>query len=65
MASSLLRREDENSVPKVLVENILLLGFNNLGRPRTTMKKRGENAEGEKEKSGSWELRKEKNRGNK
>jgi len=43
--------EDDNSISIVLVENILLLGLNNLGRPRTTMKKRGKNAECEKEKS--------------
>lgn len=50
----------------MLVENRLLLGLNNLGGPRNTMKKRCKNAECEKEKPGSWELRKEKkNRGNK
>lgn len=52
--------EDENSIWKMLVENRLLLGLNNLGGPRSTMKKRRKSAECEKEKSGSWELRKEK-----
>ena len=43
--------EDENSVSEVLVENILLLGLNKVGRTRTTMKKRGKNVECGKERS--------------